>query len=68
MIINTETTAVANASSEFHLYTVEWTDAAIKIYLDDVKFFEMTNSAALPFNADFFLILNLGDLSIEVVL
>ena len=55
-----ETTAVADASSEFHLYTVEWTDAAIKIYLDDVKFFEMTNSAALPFNADFFLILNVA--------
>jgi hypothetical protein len=55
-----ETTAVADASSEFHLYTVEWTDSAIKIYLDDVKFFEMTNSAALPFNADFFLILNVA--------
>ena len=55
-----ETSAVADASSEFHLYTVEWTDAAVKIYLDDVKFYELANSAALPFNADFFLILNVA--------
>lgn len=55
-----ETTAIANASSEFHLYTLEWTDAAIKIYLDDVPFYELTNSSNLPFNADFFLILNIA--------
>lgn len=55
-----ETTAVADASSEFHLYTVEWTEEAIKIYLDEVKFYEMTNNSALPFNADFFLILNVA--------
>ena len=55
-----ETTAVANADSEFHLYTVEWTDASIKIYLDDAPFYELANSASLPFNADFFLILNVA--------
>ena len=55
-----ETTAVSAASTEFHLYTVEWTDAAIKIYLDDVPFFEMANNSGLPFNADFFLILNIA--------
>jgi hypothetical protein len=55
-----ETKAVTNASSEFHLYTMEWTDTAIKIYLDDVKFYELTNSTDLPFNADFFLILNVA--------
>mmetsp|Transcript_23252 Transcript_23252/g.26941 ORF Transcript_23252/g.26941 Transcript_23252/m.26941 type:complete len:574 (+) Transcript_23252:182-1903(+) len=55
-----ETTSVSNVSSEFHLYTVEWTDSAIKIYLDDVPFFEMANNATLPFNADFFLILNVA--------
>ncbi|MDD7914391.1 glycoside hydrolase family 16 protein [Polaribacter ponticola] len=55
-----ETTSVSNASSEFHLYTLEWTDTAIKIYVDDVKFYELTNNADLPFNADFFLILNVA--------
>ena len=55
-----ETTSVSNASSEFHLYTLEWTDTAIKIYVDDVQFYELTNNANLPFNADFFLILNVA--------
>jgi hypothetical protein len=55
-----ETTAISNASSEFHLYTVEWTDTEIKIYLDDAPFYEMANNANLPFNADFFLILNVA--------
>ena len=54
------TTAISNASSEFHLYTMEWTDTAVKIYLDDVQFYELANDASLPFNADFFLILNVA--------
>ena len=53
-------TAVADASSDFHLYTVEWSDTSIKIYLDDVSFFEMANDRTLPFNADFFMILNIA--------
>ena len=55
-----ESTAVANASSDFHLYTVEWSDTSIKIYLDDVSFFQMANDSTLPFNADFFMILNIA--------
>ncbi len=54
------TTSVANVDSEFHLYTLEWTDAALKIYVDDVPFYELTNNSDLPFNADFFLILNVA--------
>ncbi|MBU3010686.1 glycoside hydrolase family 16 protein [Polaribacter vadi] len=54
------TTTVANVDSEFHLYTLEWTDASIKIYVDGVSFYELTNSSDLPFNADFFLILNIA--------
>ncbi len=55
-----ETTSVSNASSEFHLYTLEWSEEAVKIYVDDVPFYELTNNADLPFNADFFLILNVA--------
>jgi len=55
------TTAVANASTQFHVYSCEWTDKAVKIYVDDVKYFEMTNSSSLPFyNKDFFIILNVA--------
>jgi hypothetical protein len=53
-------TEIENASSEFHIYSMEWTEESIKIYLDDVMFYEIANSATLPFNTDFFLILNVA--------
>ena len=55
-----ESTTVDNASTEFHLYTVEWTENAVKIYLDDVQYYELTNSSDLPFDSDFYLILNVA--------
>jgi beta-glucanase (GH16 family) len=55
-----ENTSIENPSTEFHLYTVEWTEGAIKIFLDDVKYYELPNSADLPFNANFYLILNIA--------
>ena len=55
-----ENTSIDTPSSEFHLYTLEWTDTAIKIYLDDVEYYMLTNNADLPFNADFYLILNIA--------
>lgn len=55
-----ESTAIENPSTEFHLYTLEWTENTIKIYLDDIKYYELSNSVDLPFNSDFYLILNLA--------
>ncbi len=55
-----ETTPIENPSTEFHLYTVEWAEDTIKIFLDDVKYYELQNSGDLPFNADFYLILNVA--------
>lgn len=54
------TTAVENASTEFHIYALEWTEDAIKIYVDDVKYYEMANSSELPFNQNYFLIFNVA--------
>ncbi len=56
----TQTTAITNATSEFHLYTLEWTETSISMYLDNTKYYELTNSSMLPFNQDFFLILNVA--------
>lgn len=53
-------TAVSNASEEFHTYALEWTADAIKLYVDDVKFYELENAETLPFNQDFFFILNVA--------
>ena len=55
-----ETTAIANASSDFHIYTMEWTEESIKIFLDDVMYYELANSNTLPFNEDFYLLLNVA--------
>ena len=55
-----EQTSIDTTSSEFHLYTLEWTDTAIRIYLDDVEYYMLTNNADLPFNANFYLIFNLA--------
>ena len=56
-----ETTAVENASSEFHIYTLEWTEAKITVLLDNVVVVAMDNNADLPFyDKDFFLILNVA--------
>lgn len=51
---------ISNASTEFHIYKVEWSAAAVKIYVDDVLFHSVANSTAIPFNHNFFLILNVA--------
>lgn len=57
---NTNTTTITNASSEFHVYKAVWSPASVKIYVDDVLFHTVTNDSSLPFNKDFFMILNVA--------
>lgn len=54
------TVVISNASTAFHKYTVEWTSAFIKFSVDDVPFFTFPNTALLPFNQNFFLIMNVA--------
>jgi beta-glucanase (GH16 family) len=54
------TRVISNATTEFHIYKVEWTAASIKIYVDDQIIHTVANSAAIPFNHEFFLILNVA--------
>lgn len=53
-------TTVATASTEFHNYSVEWSPENIKFSVDNTVFHIFPNSATTPFNADFFLILNVA--------
>ncbi len=55
---NSGTTQITNATSEYHVYSVDWSAATIGFYVDDVMYFSHNNNASLPFNANFFLILN----------
>ena len=52
------TRMISNASTEFHKYSLEWSATVIKIYVDEQLVHSIANTAALPFNQDFFLILN----------
>lgn len=57
---NTASTTIANAQSAFHIYKAVWSPASIKFYVDDVLFHSVANTNALPFNSDFFLIMNVA--------
>jgi len=57
---NGSTITISNATTAFHKYSVDWSATAIKIYVDDVLFHTVANSNAIPFNQDFFLLLNVA--------
>jgi hypothetical protein len=56
----TQSTALTTSTTEFHNYTLEWSETEIKFAIDDKVYHTLANDAALPFNADFFLILNVA--------
>ncbi|WP_374164288.1 family 16 glycosylhydrolase [Arcticibacter sp. MXS-1] len=65
--INTQKTAtrrIENATTDFHVYRVDWTPYAIRGYVDDLKTFEFVNegkgSTTWPFDKKFHLLLNLA--------
>jgi beta-glucanase (GH16 family) len=53
-------TLASSSTSEFHLYSLEWTPNVIKVLYDDVPYVTFANNENLPFNADFFFILNIA--------
>ena len=54
------TKVITNATTEFHIYSLEWSASAIKIYVDGQLFHTTINSSNIPFNHDFFFILNVA--------
>lgn len=54
------TTVITNATSEFHIYSLEWSAWTIKIFVDGQLFHTTVNGSSLPFNHDFFMILNVA--------
>lgn len=57
---NGATVMISNTSTQFHIYGMEWTPAAVKLSVDGVVFQTVVNSADLPFNHDFFFIFNVA--------
>jgi len=61
----TSTKAILNAETEFHVYALEWTDTRIRAYVDGELYFTFSNDGTgnkntWPFNAPFYLKLNLA--------
>ncbi len=44
----------------FHIYTMEWNEKTIKFFVDNKQIHSMENNASLPFNQDFYFIVNLA--------
>jgi len=66
-------TAITNDYSDvttnFHVYSVVWTPQALTFYVDDKPYHVVGNSCALPFNWNFYIILNIamgGDMGGEI--
>ena len=48
------------ATTAFHRYTTEWSANTIRFLVDDAVFYTFTNYPSLPFNQNFFIILNIA--------
>ena len=51
---------INDATSNFHIYSIEWSDESIKWYVDDIQFYDFYNDqqddfTTWPFNQDFHL-------------
>lgn len=51
---------IPNVSTEFHIYSLEWSATSIKMFADGQLIHSVSNSSNIPFNHDFFLILNMA--------
>lgn len=57
---NGATKMIQNATTEFHIYSLEWSPLTIKMFVDNQLVHSVTNSSSIPFNHDFFFILNVA--------
>ncbi len=57
---NGSTIIIPDASTAFHNYIVDWSANDIKIYVDTQLYHSFTNTAAVPFNHNFFILLNIA--------
>jgi beta-glucanase (GH16 family) len=57
---NGATKTITNATTEFHKYGLEWSADYIRISVDDEVYLQVPNSAGIPFNHDFFFIVNIA--------
>lgn len=54
------TTVISGATTAFHVYGLEWTATTLKFSVDGNVFYTFNTSSSLPFNQNFFIILNVA--------
>ena len=54
------TTSNPTSASAFHVYSLEWTETYIKMFVDDDEYYVIELNSSLPFDNDFFLIFNVA--------
>jgi len=57
---NGATITIADATTQFHIYSLVWNAATVNLYVDNVLFQSVQNSSSLPFNSNFFFIFDLA--------
>lgn len=57
---NTGSTVVPGVSDDFHIYSINWSPSFIRFYVDGNEYKTFPNSGSVPFNHDFFLIMNVA--------
>ena len=57
---DTGETTLSTSTTEFHKYTLDWTPDTITFLIDDEVFRSVANTPDLPFNSNFFLIMNVA--------
>ena len=56
----TRSTVVPGVSDEFHVYEATWSPDFIRFFVDGEEYHTFANNSDLPFDSDFFLILNVA--------
>ena len=54
------TVMIQGEATAFHTYSADWSPSMIRFYVDDRLYYSFPNSGSLPFNHDFFVLLNLA--------
>ena len=52
--------SVDGLTNDWHIYSVNWSDTSIKIYIDDTLYYTMNIDQSHPFNDPFFFVLNVA--------
>ena len=57
---NKAETTVSSATTDFHVYRLDWLKETINLYIDDRLVQSVKNTSSMPYHADFYLLINMA--------